>query len=386
MKRPIVSVLILSLAAGLISGCSPSAEETVQEDAVQVEQEITDEESQEEIEEEVEEEQIEDVEEQDLTMTTIQSDSDIDYTSVEGIDLDPGSNIAVVIKSKKTGYWNTVKSGMEQAIKDLNTQLGYTGGDKITLTLDAPSDETDVETQINMIDTVLNENPSVICLAAIDQDSCQAQLETAAENGIPVIMLDSGVHSDMVVTTCQTDNYAAGGEAARRLSEAIGDVGKVAIMAHIPTAQTSVDREQGFRDEMQANHPQITLLTTSYENTDTSVADMAKAVIDANQDLTAYFCTNEVMALQVMEVLKNYPDRDIKVVAFDAGDEQLAAIENGMEVGVVVQNPYGMGYATIVAAARAAADMSNAASIDTGYQWIDAESIEDPVYQNYLYK
>ena len=30
------------------------------------------------------------------------------------------------------------------------------------------------------------------CLSAIDMDSCQAQLEAAEENGIPVIVLDSG--------------------------------------------------------------------------------------------------------------------------------------------------------------------------------------------------
>ena len=38
----------------------------------------------------------------------------------------------------------------------------------------------------------------------------EAQLETAEENGIPVIILDSGVMTDeLVYTVCKTDNREA---------------------------------------------------------------------------------------------------------------------------------------------------------------------------------
>ena len=43
---------------------------------------------------------------------------------------------------------------------------------------------------------VLTENPVVVCLSAVDMSSCEAQLEAAQEDGIPVVMLDSGVKSD----------------------------------------------------------------------------------------------------------------------------------------------------------------------------------------------
>lgn len=383
MKRAMVGILILTLVAGMTTGCDTAtseSEEVVQEEVTK--EETSDDNTQ----EEPEAEELDEAEMPNLTMSVISSESDIDYTSIEGLNLEPGSEIAVVVKKKKNGYWDTVRSGMEAAVKDINTVLGYSGGDKVTLTFDAPAEDTDVEAQINTIDTVLSENPAAICLAAIDQNSCQAQLETAAENGIPVVMLDSGVHSDMVEITCQTDNYEAGKEAARRLSEVIGGTGKVAVMAHIPTAQTSVDREGGFREEMLTNHPGITLLDSTFENTDEAVADQVRAVLDANPDLNAYFCTNGIMTTQVLEVLEDYPDRDIKVVAFDAGESQIEAIENGKLIGVIAQNPYGMGYATVVAAARAILDMPNAADVNTGYQWLDVTNIADDVYENFLYK
>ena len=52
-------------------------------------------------------------------------------------------------------------------------------------------------------------------------ESCQAQLETAEENGIPVVVLDSGVVTGTVDSVCSTDNKAAGADAAKKLAEAV---------------------------------------------------------------------------------------------------------------------------------------------------------------------
>ena len=52
---------------------------------------------------------------------------------------------------------------------------------------------------------------------------------------------------------------------------------------------------------------------------------------------------------------------------------------------MLVQNAYGMGYATVVAAARAALGLENDESINPGMEWIDSENISDERYANYLY-
>ena len=135
----------------------------------------------------------------DLTMQVLKNHAGTkDYTSLEELNPEPGSHIAVVVKNTKSSFWNSVKKGMDQAVKDLNQKMGYKGEDKIKISFEGPTEETDVESQINIIDAVLSENPSVLCLAAIDMESCQAQLEAAAENDIPVVVLDSGVQSDLV--------------------------------------------------------------------------------------------------------------------------------------------------------------------------------------------
>lgn len=55
------------------------------------------------------------------------------------------------------------------------------------------------------------------------------------------------------------------------------------------------------------------------------------------------------------------------------------------EDGSVCQNPYGMGYATIVAGARASLGLESDKKIDSGFQWIDKNTIGLEEYARYLY-
>ena len=321
----------------------------------------------------------------DLTMQKLRENgSSIDYTSLEEINLEAGSHIAVVVKSTKNGFWTSVKRGMDAAVADLNEKLGYKGDDKIKLTFEGPSDETDVEDQINIIDAVLGENPDVLCLSAIDMDSCQAQLEAAEENGIPVIVLDSGVKTGNVNATCVVDNYQAGVQAAVKLADTIGGSGKIAVMTHVESAQNCQEREQGFTETIAEKYPDIEIVNISHQNEETSVSEMAESVLKLFPDVKCYFCTNENVSGDVLDAI-SASGKEVAVVGIDAGKKQKDAIKSGKEVGVLVQNAYGMGYATVVAAARAALGLENDESINPGMEWIDSENISDERYANYLY-
>lgn len=322
---------------------------------------------------------------EDLTMKVLKEQAGTyDYTSLEELNPEPGTRIAVVVKNTKTGFWKNVKKGMDDAVEDLNEKMGYKGEDKIKISFEGPGNETDVESQINIIDAVLSENPSILCLAAIDMESCQPQVEEATLNGIPVVVLDSGVQSEQVNAICATDNYAAGTEAAKKMAEALGEKGQVAIMAHVETSESSQKRVAGFTDEMK-NHPEMEIVNISYENEETSMSELAEAVLKLYPEVKGYYCTNEIATNNVLDIV-NTSDKEVKVIGFDSGEKQIKAVKDGVELGMFAQNPYGMGYATIVAGVRADQGLENDAFINTGYQWIDSTSIELPEYKNYLYK
>lgn len=411
MKKAIAAFLCIMLTTGMISGCAerePESEAAQENTGAEESQETQDsqeepEESQEETAEKEENAQVaestgeedqeagdqEDSQDrdmtEDLTMSVLKDQAGtVDYTSLEELTPEAGSRIAVVLKSTRDEFWTTVRDGIEDAVKALNEKMGYTGEDQITVSFDGPTDDSDVEKQIDLIDTVLSENPTILCIAAIDRQSCEAQLEMAAENDIPVVMLDSGVESGPISALCATDNYAAGTEAAKKMAEAIGDEGQIAVMTHAESTQTSQDREKGFTDEISKNHPNIEIVNISHENDDFTMEKMADAVFTLYPEVEGYFCTNEDASGAVLDAL-DAAGKEITVIGFDSGEQQQNAVKNGTELGFFAQNPYGMGYAAVIAGVRADQNLEVDTFINTSYQWIDSSNLENEEYSNYLY-
>ena len=411
MKKAIAAFLCIMLTTGMISGCAerePESEAAQENTGAEESQETQDsqeepEESQEETAEKEENAQVaestgeedqeagdqEDSQDrdmtEDLTMSVLKDQAGtVDYTSLEELTPEAGSRIAVVLKSTRDEFWTTVRDGIEDAVKALNEKMGYTGENQIMVSFDGPTDDSDVEKQIDLIDTVLSENPTILCIAAIDRQSCEAQLEMAAENDIPVVMLDSGVESGPISALCATDNYAAGTEAAKKMAEAIGDEGQIAVMTHTESAQTSQDREKGFTDEISKNHPNIEIVNISHENDDFTMEKMADAVFTLYPEVEGYFCTNEDASGAVLDAL-DAAGKEITVIGFDSGEQQQNAVKNGTELGFFAQNPYGMGYAAVIAGVRADQNLEVDTFINTSYQWIDSSNLENEEYSNYLY-
>lgn len=390
MKKLYKTIAAMLLISSLFSGCGK--QEVVKEETVETSQEVQ---------QPVEEEKAENTENTEEEQSEKELDIQIpkeqelvaDYTSVNGLVMEEGSHIAVVVKNTELGYWKAVQQGMEQAIQDLNEALGYeTDGEKIYMTYEGPKADSNVDEQVNILDAVISENPDVVCVAAIDMNSCLAQLESAEENGIPVIVLDSGLKDeDLVYSNCSTDNYSAGKEAAKKLCELIGQEGQIAVMSHLKLSETSESRVNGFVDEITENYPGVEIVNISYEPAkegDASVKDQMESVLTLYPDLKGYFCTNQVVseiALEVMEQEK-YQNSKIQIVGFDLGEKQIQAIRDGKEAGTVCQNPYGMGYTAIIAGVRAAIGMENDKFIDAGYQWLDQTTIDLEENVRYLYQ
>ena len=120
--------------------------------------------------------------------------------------------IPVISKGFQHQFWQAVKLGSENAAKDLNVDITFEG----------PESEAMVDKQVEMFQTALDKKPAAICLAAVDSKAFQPLLEKAKAAGIPVIGFDSGVDSDIPVTTATTDNVAAAALAADKMVELIG--------------------------------------------------------------------------------------------------------------------------------------------------------------------
>jgi ribose transport system substrate-binding protein len=78
--------------------------------------------------------------------------------------------------------------------------------------------------------------------------------------------------------------------------------------------------------------------------------------------------------------------KNMAVVGFDAGKDQLTRLDEGWVDGLIVQNPYGMGFASVVAAARTILGESNESVVDTGYVWVTPDNMTNQEISNVLYE
>src|SRR5512133_510193 len=286
--------------------------------------------------------------------------------------------IPVISKGFQHQFWQAVKAGSEKAAKDFNVDITFEG----------PESESQVDKQLEMLQTALDKKPSAICLAALDSKAAIPLLEKAKAAKIPVIGFDSGVDSDIPVTTAATDNIAAAALIADKMAELIGGEGEVAVIAHDQTSRTGIDRVKGFTDQIKAKYPKITIVDTQYGGGDPlKSTDIAKAVMQGHPNLKGIFGTNEGSAIGVLNGVKelNMVGK-ITVIGYDSGQQQMDAIRSGAEAGAITQNPIGIGYKCVEAALKASKGETLPKTIDTGFMWYDKSNIDDPKIQAVLYK
>jgi len=287
--------------------------------------------------------------------------------------------VALVSKGFQHQFWQAVKKGAEQKAKELNVDITFEG----------PASESEVDNQLNMLQTAIDKKPAAIGYASLDPKACVPLLDQAKAKGIPVVQFDAACDSPVGLTLAATDGKAAAALAADKMAELIGDKGKVAIIAHSQINQTGVDRRDGFANQMKAKHPNVEIVDVQYGDGDhLKSADIAKAMLAANADLAGIYATNEGSAIGAVDAaneLKLQPGK-LKIVGFDSGKAQIDAIKSGIMAGAITQNPIGIGEATVQAAVDAIAGKQLPKFIDTGFFWYDKTNLEDPEIAAVLYQ
>lgn len=285
--------------------------------------------------------------------------------------------IAIVSKGFQHQFWQSVRKGArDQAEKD---------GAKITF--NGPAKETEVEAQITMLSNALAKKPDALAIAALDSKAAAPLLKQAADEDIPVIAFDSGVESDIPLTTAATDNLKAAAEAAKHMSELIGGQGKVGLVVHDQTSLTGTQRRDGFIDWMKKNAPGITLLPVQYgEGDPAKSADITKSIIGSNRDLKGIYGANEGSAIGVIKGVTESGTKGITIVGFDSGKAQIDAIRSGAMAGAITQNPLAMGAEVVKAALKAINGDDLPKDIDTGFYWYDKKNLDDAKIKAVLYQ
>jgi ribose transport system substrate-binding protein len=272
-------------------------------------------------------------------------------------------------------FWQAVKAGAEQAGKEFNVKVSFEG----------PESEAMVDKQVDMLSAALAKKPAAVGFAALDSKAAVPLLKKAQAAKVPVVAFDSGVDSDIPVTTATTDNKAAAALAADKLAELIGKSGDVAVVAHDQTSRTGVDRRDGFVERMKVAYPNVKIVSIQYGGGDhLKSTEIAKSILQAHPNIKGIFGTNEGSAIGVANGVKEMK-RKVVIVGYDSGKQQKDAIKEGLIAGAITQNPVGIGYRTVEAAVKALKGEKLPKVIDTGFYWYDKTNINDPKIAAVLY-
>ena len=340
------------------------------------------------------------------------------YGNAKGLTLDKGAYISIIGKTEGGQYWEEVKEGAQQAVADINAELGYEGEDRVRVTYSGPAESDNVDEQVNILDEELARYPVALGIAITDAQACDVQFDLAAESDIPVVAFDSGSDYQGLMATVATDNPTAAAYAADQMAELTGGSGQIAVFAQDSKSQSALQRVNGFVSRLQQQYPDIQVISVYYMDQLEAMGQIVADEINAGtyqrpgadsemeQEVTAENITEEdVMDYifakypeikgcygtsgEAVELITGTLDRlekeDMAVLGFDADEEEVTAMEEGKIDGLVVQNPFGMGYAAVIASARAACDLNNEAYVNTGYVWMTPDNMDSEEIQAMLY-
>ncbi len=286
--------------------------------------------------------------------------------------------IALVTKMVDSPYWQTVKRAAEEKAKELgNVEITHLG----------PPTEADIDKQVQIIETCINDDYDGIILAACDKDALVEPVKKAKEAGSPVVMIDSGISEPVYDAFLATNNIQAGAECAKLMAKLIGDEGQVAIINFAAGTQTAVDRETGFVEEIKNNHKNIEIVGVQYCNSDPTVAaNQATDFISAYPNLKGIWGANDQSAIGVAQAVTEQGKSDsIVVVGFDNSDDIKSGLKSGVIKGTAVQMPTVMGSEGV----RIIVDIINGKApekkeVDTGVTMVTTENMNDPEIQAIL--
>ena len=258
----------------------------------------------------------------------------------------PLHSVTLVAKSTQTEFWLSVFAGAEAAAAEYNLELTTVG----------PETEEDYETQNEIIARAVEaarDGADAIVFSAIDFEKNAPAVDAAAQAGVRIVSIDSGVDSSQVSTYIGTDNYAAGQMAAQAALEQVEGPLSVGLVNYDEGTANGQERERGVLDALaESGRARVAASVTTLVEAGRAQTDTAD-LLRNNPEINAVIAFNEptsVGAAQAVEELGL--EEQVFLVGFDSNVATIEGLQTGSVDALVVQNPYAMGYLGVESAYR----------------------------------
>jgi ribose transport system substrate-binding protein len=206
--------------------------------------------------------------------------------------------VMVIPKGTTHEFWQSIHAGAVKAAEE--------HGD-VEVIWQGPLKEDERGEQIKLVQEAVAKGVDGIVLAPLDAKALVDPVEQAIAKGIPVVIIDSGLESDKVVSTISTDNYHGGVLAAQRLGALLKGKGRIILLRYAEGSESTMQREKGFTDTMAMEFPGITYLSNDQYGGATSDLAQQKSqslVARFRDEIDGVFCVNESNTLGMLRALE----------------------------------------------------------------------------------
>lgn len=244
--------------------------------------------------------------------------------------------IGFVVGASSDPFFQAMKVGAQSEANKLGDKLIFQGN----ATTYSPA------TQIPVVNQVLAEKPDGLALAPTDPVALQSEVTKAVADKIPVINVDSQVGDlSQVVSFITGDNNDGGSKAADEMAKAIGYKSggsyQVVVGLTSATASTNVARLEGFKKEIAAKYPGITIAATGYSQSNSTTANAnINNWLTEFPKLSGIFAidgTNATGAASALQA-KNLTGK-IALIGYDAYQTNVDLIAKGVFTALIAQDP-----------------------------------------------
>lgn len=233
---------------------------------------------------------------------------------------------------------NTFWIGVAEAAA---AEAGKQGVEFIDMTASSP----DSAAQKDAVDRAVDMGVDGIIIGSVDNRAFDASLDAAAEKGIPVVAVDTGIDHEHVSSLVQTDNLAAAGIAGDFIVDQI-DGGKVLILGGSAGHQTGNARRDGVLNAAEEAGHEVIFQICDWQ--DACAFETATNFLQSDPEITAIFAAWDPGALAAVSAAKALGKLDdLVIVGFDGNPANLVAIDEGEQTATIKQDNTRMGIESV---------------------------------------
>ncbi len=292
--------------------------------------------------------------------------------------------ISVIPKGTTHVFWQSIHAGAVKASKELGIDINWVGTDK----------EDDRQQQIALVDNQVMNQVNGIVLAPLDAMALRRPVQSAVKKSVPVVIIDSDLidSEDVYTSFVATDNYKGGCLGGRNLAKFLNGQGKVILLRYFEGSASTAKREEGFLDVIK-EFPGIKVVSSEqYAGATSSQGLQASENLilrfkNSNGIFTidGIFCPNETSTYGMLQALRRHRlAGKVKFIGFDSSEPLIHGLHNGEIHGLVVQNPFKMGYLGVKTMFRHLNGETVEKRIDTGVTFITAEDLNNAEIQELI--